>query len=136
MTRNIHEPSDSGAINVNRFGIKQARTRPLAFAWWEPGDLPGTTLQNSWAQASAPLETFAFRLHSDGSLEFKGHLDSSGASSGTVAVTLPGANTGDIEFRPAHDQFFVSAIYDGATPQSALVYLDATTGDVTITFPL
>lgn len=145
--RNIHEPSTPGAISTNRYGIRQSGRKPLAFRWWEPdctgsnnctGDEPG--LENDWAQPSngSGLEKFAFRLHADGSLEFKGQLDGSAAVSGTVALTLPGANLGDVEFRPANDQYFQTVITpdDGTTFETALVFVNATTGEVTITWPL
>jgi hypothetical protein len=93
-------------------------------------------LENSWAQPVPPLEKFAFRLHADGSLEFRGHLNSAAAASGTVAVTLPGLIPGEVDFLPSLDQFFTTVIYDGAAPQGAMVYIDSATGEVTITFPL
>jgi hypothetical protein len=144
MTRSLYEPSLWRATAKNGFGVKSLKQKPLAMRWWQPDCTPGTggctgdepALQNGWAQPAAPLQKFAFRTHADGSLEFRGHLDSVGASSGTVAVTLPGANPGETDFLLPNDQFFVSAVYDGATPRPALIYLDSTTGDVTITFPL
>lgn len=149
MSRNIFEPSLYRQVQANKTRIKLSDQNPGAFKWWEPecdetddddaaagctGDEP--LLENSWAQPDPPLEKFAFRLHSDGSIEFKGHLDSAAASSGTVAVTLPGAAAGEVDFRPANDQFFVTVIYDGSDPQNAMVYIDSTTGEVTITFPI
>lgn len=149
MSRNIHHPTPLGILRGNSSRLTYTRQKPGAFDWWTPDcDESNSTqagqgctgleppLENGWAQPDSPLEKFAFRLHTDGSLEFKGHLDSAGASSGTVAVTLPGATPGEVDFLPANDQFFVSAVYDGATAQPALVYIDATTGEVTITFPL
>lgn len=134
-------------VDSNRRRVERLERRRLAGRWWEPDctlDPYGITctglepaLENGWAQPSSPLERFAFRLHADGSLEFKGHLDSAGASSGTVAFTLPGANIPDeIDFRPPNDQFFLTVVYDGANPQGAMVYIDSTTGEVTITFPI
>lgn len=146
MTRSLYEPTLWRATAKNRFGVKTLKQKPLAMRWWEPECTPGggggcsgdePPLLNSWAQPSPPLEKFAFRLHADGSLEFKGHLDASAASSGTVAVTLPGAIPGEIDFLPPNDQYFVSVITpdDGATFQTALVFIESTTGDVTITWP-
>ena len=149
MTRSIYEPDLYTTTAKHGFGIQGLKQKPLAMKWWVPdcddtdedqraGGCTGLEppLLNGWAQPLPPLQKFAFRLHADGSLEFRGHLDSAGASSGTVAFTLPGFVPGETDFLPSLDQFFVSAIYDGATPQSALIYIDATTGDVTITFPL
>ena len=128
------------------FTGKDTRQKPLAFRWWEPdcdrvGD-DGCTgeeppLENGFAAAAtAPLEPFAFRLHADGSLEFKGHLDASGAVTGTVAVTLPGANAGEVDFRP-NDQYWHTTITtdDGVTFFLALVFVEGASGDVTITWP-
>lgn len=146
MARNIFHPTTDRNVSRNRHRVKVTQQVPGAFKWWEPdcdetdpnvaadgctGDEPA--LVNSWAQPVAPLEKFAFRLHSDGSLEFKGHLDGTAAVSGTVAFTLPGANAGEVDFLPANDQFFLTVLSD-ATP--ALVYIEALTGDVTITFPV
>lgn len=150
--RNVTEPSVHGKVARNRFQTQDTRQKPHAFRWWTPecdetdsGDIAQgcignePPLENGWAQPSlsSPLERFAFRLHADGSLEFKGHLDAAGAASGTVAVTLPGANVGEIDFKPANDQFFVTVITTdgGSTFQTAMVFLDSTTGEVTITFP-
>lgn len=150
MSRNLHEPTTERRITQNRFGVKETRQRPLASRWVTPdcdytveadaeaGCLDwAPALQNSFAQPTAPLEPFAFRKHMDGSLEFKGHLDASGATSGTVAFTLPGAADGEPEYIPENDQYFISAITpdNGATFQTALVFIDSTTGDVTITWP-
>lgn len=159
MSANIGEPSPSKAITANRYWTRDTRKRPLAGRWYEPecstdqgdplfyteckGDEP--PLENNWLQVEDPLEKFAFRLHMDGSLEFRGHLDASGgATSGTVAVTLPGAiDPGSTEpvrgdFRPPRDQFFLTVITDdaGVSFQAALVKVDATTGEVTITWPI
>lgn len=150
MTRPLYEPTPTRQQTKNAWGVRDVKRQPLAFGWWmpdcDPGDqaqFPGCSgleppLVNDWAQPSAPLETFAFRLHADGSLEFRGHLDTSqGAVSGTVAVTLPGANDGEADFRPAHDQYWHTTITtdDGVTFFLALVFIDSTSGDVTITWP-
>lgn len=143
--RNLEEPNVHGKVASNKFFIKDTRQKPHAFRWWEPGCTPGNDgctgdeplLENSWAQPSPPLEKFAFRLHADGSLEFKGHLDAAGTSSGTVAVTLPGATVGDVDFLPANDQFWHTTITtdDGLTFTLALVFINAATGEITISWP-
>jgi hypothetical protein len=146
VTRSLYEPSLWRATAKNGSGVKSLERRPLAMRWWQPDCTPGTdgctgeepVLQNFWAQPSAPLETFAFRLHADGSLEFRGHLNASGATSSTVAVTLPGANPGEAKFLPENDQYFVTVITtdDGTSFSTALVFIDSTTGEVTITWPV
>jgi hypothetical protein len=162
VTANISEPSPTKAITANRYWTRDTRKRPLAGRWYEPGcstDYTDTDdfyieckgdeppLENSWLQMTnaSGLEKFAFRLHMDGSLEFRGHLDASGgAVSGSVAVTLPGAidpsstEPARADFRPPNDQFFLTVITDdsGATFQAALVKVEAATGEVTITWPI
>jgi hypothetical protein len=153
MSKPINEPFLHQQVAENKFKIKDTRQWVSSTRWWEPecivcpgvgcydecrGNEPG--LQNSWQQPSPPLQKFAFRLHRDGSLEFRGHLDASGgATSGTVAVTLPGTADPDTEpnFVPSEDQYFHTAITtdDGSTFQIALVFLDSSNGEVTITWP-
>jgi len=162
MSKNLADPTPERKIAQNSYQIKDTRRRPLAGRWWTPdcsdsgseafasdwdeflgGSLPcygfEPPLVNDWAQPSDPLEKFSFRLHKDGSLEMKGHLDASlGAVSGTVAVTLPGVNYPDEpDFRPSQDQYWHTVITpdDGLTFSIALVFIDSTTGDVTITWP-
>lgn len=142
MTRSLSENSVEKELGQHTWGIQRQEFMPLAFRWRTPDiddDPPTPPLENGWAQPDPPLERFAYRLHGDGSLEFKGHLDAAGASSGTVAVTLPEpVDEDDMEpnYRPARDQFFPTVIYDGATPQPAMVYIEASSGEVTITWPL
>ncbi len=151
MTKNLHEPSNERGISRNRFLGKDTRQKPLAFRWWEPGCTVGTAgctgdeppLENGFAQPSdaSGLEKFAFRRHADGSLEFRGHLDASGAASGTVAVTLPGANgLEEYDFLIARDQNWHTTIRTapGTSPTAftlALVEVNATTGAVKIYWP-
>lgn len=148
MTRNLYEPTDQSRISQNRYKIKDTRQKPLASQWIQPvnqGDpIPDEDpeytpeLENNWLQPSAPLARFAFRLHYDGSLEFRGHLDSSGgAVSGTVAVTLPGALVGDPNYLPANDQYWHTTITtnNGGVFFLAMVFIDSVTGAVEITWP-
>lgn len=93
---------------------------------WMVLDEDYVELQNGWAQPAAPYAQFSFRRGLS-KLDTKGHLDSASAASATVAVTIPA------DFRLPDDQFFLTVLQD-ATP--ALVYLEASTGDVTITFPV
>ena len=145
--RNLSEPNTQRQIAATKFVGKDTRQKPHAFRWWEPECTAGEDgctgqeppLENSWEQPSdaSGLEKFAFRLHADGSLEFKGHLNAENASSGTVAVTLPGANPGEVDFRLAKDQFFHTVITtdDGTTFMIALVFVAQGTGEVTISWP-
>lgn len=151
MSKSIYEPSDTRQIAKNRFGVKDLRQKPLAFRWWEPecDDLGvnGCTglepeLLNGFAQPSdvSNLEKFAFRLHADGSLEFRGHLDAQAASSGDVAFILPG-DPGEVDFRVlANDQNVYTVIRTApgsgtASFTLAMWEINATTGEVTIYWP-
>lgn len=88
-------------------------------------------LVNGFAQPVSTVDQFAYRL-TGGIPDFKGHIDCSGASSPDVAfnialdpdeMTLPG------------DIYFYSIITDGTDFQSAMLFIDSTTGDVTVTWP-
>lgn len=151
MTQNIHEPSLYRQVSSNRFGVKGQKQKPGASRWITPScstispALPDgeceawwPDLQNNWQQPSSPLESFSFRLHMDGSLETKGHLDASGgAVSGSIALTFPGAADGDPDYLLPHDQYWHTVITtdDGTTFQIALVFIEAASGDMTITWP-
>lgn len=150
MTRNLYEPTDQSRISQNRYKIKDTRQKPLASQWIQPvnagdpipADEPNYTpaLENGWLQPTGGLETFAFRLHYDGSPEFRGHLNAQGAVSGTVAVTLPGALVGDPNYLPANDQDWHTTIRTAPGIGTvaftlALVVINATTGTVTIYWP-
>jgi len=54
-----------------------------------------------------------------------------------VAVTLPGATVGEVDFRPPRDQYWHTTIIEvpGTQFTLALVLIDATTGEVTISWP-
>lgn len=83
--------------------------------------------QNGWAHAGAPYDRVAFRWGAHYELEFKGHADSTGATSGTVAFTLPA------EYVPAKDVTFLTDVITGAAPATAQIAIASLTGDVTIT---
>jgi hypothetical protein len=164
VTKPLAEPSNQRRIAQNRWGVKGERQKPMASHWVTPdcdailnpphtgygstfnngrlaaGDcsIDDPVLQNLWRQPSAPLELFSFRIHFDGSLETKGHLDASGgAVSGSVAVTFPGLNAGEPDYLLAHDQYWHTVITtdDGTTFMIALVFIQASTGIMTITWP-
>lgn len=146
MTRALSENAIEKELGRHTWSIQRQEFTPGAFGWHTPDidDVDDTPeLENGWAQPSLPLEKFSYRLHTDGSLEFKGHLDASAASSGTVAITLPDETYDpdgqelEPDYRPSRDQYFNTTITpdDGATFSLALVFIDATTGEVTITWP-
>lgn len=148
MSRNISHPDPQKRIQQNTTRIKQTRQKPEAFDWWTPNcDETVSTqaelgcsglepsLQNSFAQPAAPLELWAFRLKIDGDLQFKGVLDASAASSGTIAVTLPGINAGEVDFVPEKDTSYPTWVtLDGSEIIAASARVDSTTGDLTITW--
>jgi hypothetical protein len=151
VTRSIYTPSVHRDISSGRFISKDNRQRPFAGSWVEPvndGDCPADPewipcLLNDWIQVDPGdegLEPFGFRMHYDGSLEFKGHLDASdGAVSGTVALILPGMGDLEPDYVDLLDnsQYWDTVITDdaGISFQIALVKIDADTGEVTITWP-
>lgn len=90
--------------------------------WIEP------VWENGYAQVSDPaLEPFAYRIYSGGFPEFKGCLDISGATSGTVAFTLP-LGPGEIEI--AGDVYETCIVTDGVDFFQAMFHISATTGEV------
>jgi hypothetical protein len=143
MSRPLFEPNEYTALAGHSWALTDISKRSLAGAWVEPttgspDPLWVPVYQNGWDTATAPLETFAFRRHKDGSLEFKGHLDATGATSGTIAFTLPGLGVGEPNYWDENmgDQYFHTTITpDGATFSLALVFIDSTTLDVTVTWP-
>ena len=127
------------ASNSARIGNEERKPNLPGF-WVCVGDYQGGTMndpscattssppyENGWTYVGSPYDYPAFRHGLDGGLEFRGVLDSSGASTGTVAFTLP------TEWRPANDMARVIPIVDVA-PQTATLFVDATTGEVTIEF--
>lgn len=127
--------------------MERQQFTPLAFTWQEPDIMAeAAPLQNLWSQpqgAFATLEPFGYRLHSDGSLEFKGHLDAQdGAVSGSVALTLPDADDPKPSYRLTDmghgDQYFDTVIIDvtGLIYTPALGRIYAVSGNITITWPV
>jgi hypothetical protein len=163
VTRSLYEPTPERATANIRFIGKDTRQQPFAGDWIYPlndaecppieGDPnPWGGIQHDWTPcllndwlqvdpADAGLESFAFRTHYDGSLEFKGHLDASGgATSGSAAFILPGMNTLEPDYIGLLDnsQFWDTVITDdvGSSFQMALVLIDTDTGEVIITWPV
>lgn len=89
-----------------------------------------STFQNGWDWAGTPFERWGYRI-CDGALEFKGHLF--GGASGTVCYTLP-----------ANYRIFIGDLSDltdlgdgaGSIGSTARIYIDMTSGDITLTFPV
>lgn len=129
MTTPLSAPSPEKDLSRGDFYTRQLQRRPLAGIWFTP------TLVNGWTQPDPPWGTMQYRLHKDGSLEFKGHLVP--GSSGTVAFTLPDSTGVHPSYRPTHD---VSFLTDVETSPSAFdiarVIISESTGTVTIVYPV
>lgn len=151
MTRPSSEPSDTqdlAKVTRDQGWLKQ---RPFAIKWITPDiDSGAPTLNGSWAQPSNsgagtaplinpltgnPLEDFSFRLHMDGSLEFKGHLVAGDPSDwGTIAFTLPDADSYFPSYHPPNDTAQAESVWDLDTNVWAFGHfeVDKATGDVWI----
>ena len=146
MTAPIQEPTEPRQVAQIRFVGKDTRQKPLASKWiqvldtgdcgtgefeWQP------CFQNGYAQVTDPLELFNFRIHYDGSLEFKGHIDVSGAASGDVAFTLPGLFGEEPDYTLPKSRYFPIALTDdgGTSFIIGLVFIDSTNADVTLIWP-
>ena len=145
MSRPLYKGSPEGIISGHGVHLGRLQRRPLAGEWFrvdrfhdDPNDITLfrdllTEAGNGWTQGGVP---HAVRRHADGSLETRGRLTP--GSSGTVAYTLPGTGLNpdgdpEVDYRPDVDSHFVTVLTGGVL---AMVFIDATTGDVTITFPL
>lgn len=85
--------------------------------------------QDDTTFAGAPYDYPAFRNALDGALEWKGHVDVSGATSPATLCTLP------VKWRPDHDVSWPTDLLDGANFTIGRVQIDASTGDVTLIWP-
>lgn len=150
MTRPTGEPSDSKDISKLQRGHSWLEQRPFAIEWFTPkSSAPfgqAVHLNSGWSQPSenGPLtnpltgndiEDFAYRLHMDGSLEFKGHLVADSSSSwGTIALSLPGATAYLPAYRPPNDTAQVEAVWNLDTNAWDFGHfeIDKATGDVYI----
>lgn len=125
--------------------VRQERQKPNLPGFWvcigdfvdvgDPGNDPACTSPSSppyedgTTYAGSPYAFPAFRHGLDGNLEWRGHVDVSGASSPATLCTLPS------EWRPGNDVSWLTDIYDGSGFQIARVSIDASTGVVTLTWP-
>lgn len=114
---------------------RQKRDRELPGIWVYVGDPLATGLtttpdfQNGWTYLGTAY--VGFRHGMDGETEFVGTLDASGASSGTVAFTLPPP------YRPfgGKTYSFVTDLDQGGGSFNVARVVVATTGTVTVYFP-
>ena len=145
MTQYVGRNTTERKVAGVRKGAREVAQKPYAGRWNTPNvdpDPPVAPLETGWAQPSDPdFEEFAYRLHMDGSPEFKGHVEIDGATSPSVVIILP---DGDIDhpadptYRVGKKQFFPSFVIDpGAptAPEPAAFLYDPTTGELTVTWP-
>lgn len=131
MSRSLYEDDAYTRIAKSAWTGEDLQHRPLAGRWNRPrnnGDpfLNGSgkvqpELQNDWNQpdddeaAQAPLGKHEFRLHMDGSLEFKGFLIPGEWDS--LVYTLPGADVNEPNYIPPHRISFLTDVFDPVTEE-------------------
>lgn len=108
--------------NRNATDIDTINKRNHTTAW-----IP-VTLLNSYANPASTYSNPFYRMYRD-ELQFKGHIDATTATSGTVAFTLLRP------FWPLKDITFLTDIYNGTAFTYSRVLISATTGNVTISWP-
>jgi hypothetical protein len=145
VTANIHEPTHARAVTHVRAVGKDTRQKPFAGRWITPVDtgdpIPATSpdytpeLQNNFVQVIAPKQKWQFRLRYDGDLQFQGTLNVSAAVNGDIAITLPGYIAEEPYYSPDRDQGYTTQVTtDGVTLLNAVAHVDASTGDVTVSW--
>lgn len=131
----------AGHLGPRRLTAVETRVRELQRVGPEPwlyfGDYPADTFttfysppfENGYDRAAAPFiggEGFPrVRWDEHNRLEFAGVAVM--GTDAAVMVTLPE------DWRPEVDDFWTAAVLNGTTPAHAQMYLDATTGEVTVT---
>lgn len=133
MSRPKENPTDAVVGRRATRGVYEQRKRGPS-TWVYVGEWPtddfttpdSPAWQNGADHAGDPYERVRFRWDEHGRLEFDGVIDIT-ASSGLVAFTLPD------EYIPAKDDFWLIATDNSGTPGTARVYVESSTGDVTVT---
>jgi hypothetical protein len=129
MSRNIHDETDTTEITKAKWTGRDLQHRPLAGRWNRVRDTGESfqtgkgkvqpVLQNGWAQPDPgdpdeqDLGQHEFRLHMDGSLEFKGHLIPGTWDS--LVYTLPGNDEAEPDYIPTHEISFLNDVFDPVT---------------------
>lgn len=133
-------------VRENRRDVRQEQRKPNLPGNWivigdflgvdDPGNDPegvnfqSPPYQNGYIYAGGAFDFPAFRHGLDGGLEWKGHLDLSGATSGDVMTTLPQI------FRPFVDISFLVDLWDGVADFIiARVAIEGLSGEVRIYWP-
>ena len=144
MAQPLRPKTVARRVKENTRGVVNERRKPnLPGPWVYVGDYVGlddpandppvTTFssppwQNSWTWVDPAYVGFRHGL--DGETEFIGTLDTAAATSGTVAFTLP------VPWRPLADYSFITDLDLGSGSFSAARVVVATTGEVTVYFPI
>lgn len=131
MSRSLYEDNIYSRTAKSQWTGEDLQHRPLAGRWNRPrnnGDpfLNGSgkiqpELQSGWGQpsddipAQAQLGKHEFRLHMDGSLEFKGFLIP--GSWDSLVYTLPGTSETEPNYIPPHRISFLTDVFDPVTEE-------------------
>ena len=112
------------SANENMRGVGKLRSDMGVTGFIEP------TLLNGYAAPGGSMSSVQYRLWTKtNSLEFGGHIDASGATSGTVAFILIRP------FWPPYDISFLTDIYDGVNFSIARCFINSTNGEVSLQWP-
>jgi hypothetical protein len=139
MAQPLRPRTPAGRIKDNGERIVLERHKPVMpgpyvyVGDFDTLDPPVATWQSPpWQNGWTWLDTayVGFRHGVDGETEYEGVLDATGATSGTVAFTLP------VPWRPLKDYSFLTDLDMGAGDFDAARVVVATNGTVTIYYPL
>lgn len=131
MSRSVYEEDEYSRQAKTDFTTRELRTRPLAGRWnYVRNDGEAIQvgrgkvqpeLQNGWSQPDSgepsqeDLGEHEFRLHTDGSLEFKGYLVP--GTWDAHVYTLPGWDDSQPDYFPPHRVSEIVDVFDAATEQ-------------------
>lgn len=129
MSRPVYDPTDTTNIEQAKWTGRDLQHRPLAGRWNYVRNAAQAAqvgrgkvqpvLQNGWSQPDdgeeeqEDLGEHEFRLHTDGSLEFKGYLIPGTWDS--LVYTLPGADDSEPDYFPPHIISEVVDVFDPTT---------------------
>jgi len=109
-------------LNRHRNAINRLDKRNLTGPWITP------TLLNSYVAPPSPMIKAQYRTVGD-SLEFRGHIDATAATTGTVAFII-------LEpLWPTHDISFLTDIYNGAAFGVSRCFINSVNGEVKLSWP-
>lgn len=151
MSRSLDRDVPLNRVKANSVAVGNEEQKPILAGYWvyigdfigidDPGNDPPLTspdsppYQDSTTYAGTPYDYPAFRHGVDGSLEWKGHVDVSAATSPAVLCTLPSEWRPRNELQAPMDVSWPTDLFDGVSFTIGRVQVDATTGDVTLVWP-